>query len=131
MVTTHPPKNPESLPLVAKMVVVSSMAYYGLDEVLVTDGQFDEWCRRLHEEWDNLDPVTKWKLGDPHSIHTSGFHIKCTDLDLRGLLVWLKFKNLYRYHLAVPTACWKINEQLRFRYCTVGDVQWDRKRPIA
>lgn len=125
------PSEPQSLSLVAKMSVVASMAYYGLDETLVTDGQFDEWCLRLHDEWDDLDPVTQWKLGDPHSIHTSGFHIKCSDLDLRGLLVWLKFKKRYRYRLAVPTACWKINEQLRFRYCTVGDVQWDRKQPIA
>ena len=116
--------------LVARLVILSSAAYYGLDTPLVSDAQFDEWCRRLHDEWDDLDEITRWKLGDPHSIHTSGFHIRCSDADLGGLAAWLQSKKMLRYRLAVPTSCWS-REGQKFRTCNVGDVQWDKRHPVS
>lgn len=123
-----------SISLVSRLVILSSIAYYGLDTPLVTDAQFDEWCRRVHDEWDDLDPITQWKLGDPHSVHTSGFHIKCSDTDLGGLVAWLKDKKMFRWRLMVPAGAWKTKGRgkvARFRYCNVGDVSWDKRHPIA
>lgn len=123
-----------SISLVSRLVILSSIAYYGLDTPLVTDAVFDAWCKRIHDEWDDLDPLTQWKLGDPQSIHNSGFHIKCSDADLGGLTAWLKSKNMLRWRLAVRPGDWKIKRTGKarsFRYCNVGDVVWDKKHPVS
>lgn len=120
----------DAIHVVGRLSILASIAYYGLDTPLVSDAQFDEWSRRLHDEWDDLDPVLQFKLGDPHSIHTSGYHIKCSMQDLGGLSVWLTKKNMFRYRLAVPANSWR-RRGANFRYCNVGDVQWDKRHPVS
>lgn len=125
------------LSLVARRVVMASIAYYGLDTPVMTDAHFDAYCKRLSSEWDDLNDLHKWKLGSAHDIHTSGFHIHCTWADLGGLNSWLQRLGLRKYAIQVPSLT-KPTKKIkhpdgrvsRLWYTNVGNVAWDYSKPI-
>jgi hypothetical protein len=67
-----------SLDLSARRVTLASILYYSADHNYVTDGQFDELCAELAEEFEFLSPFRQWQLGSAEEIASSGFHIKAT-----------------------------------------------------
>lgn len=84
-----------SLDLTARKVIMSSMLYYGLDEPILSDGEFDEYCKRLAKEWDNLDNQRQFCLGSPEKISTSGFHVKVSMAAEMGAISWLITEGRY------------------------------------
>lgn len=139
-----------SLLLVARRVIATSICYYSLDTSLVTDSEFDGWCRRLHDEWEDLDLFYRWKLGDPGAIKASGFHIKCVQRDIGGAIGWLRHKGLYKNRLRSNPKDWKDipksiqrlegapqaparrvrGDFMSGRYTTVDKLGWNLKETI-
>lgn len=95
-----------SLGLIARRTIAASIAYYALDVSLVSDTEFDQWCLRLHDEWDDLDPYLGWKLGSAADVRASGYHIKCTQRDVFGAVSWLQSRGLYRCRLKSDPRKW-------------------------
>jgi len=118
----------KTIDLVARRFIATSIAYYCLEESLVSDTVFDSWGVRLHEEWDDLSVDNKFKLGDPHAVRASGFHIKVTMKDLAGTSAWLQKRQMLRYQIGV--AKWLPSEELKTNYTTLDNVHWARGRPI-
>lgn len=117
---------------VARRVIVTSAAYYGLDESLIPDAEFDALCVRLHDEWDDLDRVMQWKLGDPHAIKASGFHIRMSLWDAGGLSEVLRRNNKLRYQIV---GNWRppsdeLPEKDGFAWTAVSDIAWNKRKPI-
>lgn len=79
-----------SLDLAARRVVMLSMLYYGLDVSLLPDTEFDLMCKRLSDEWDELDPFRQWQLVNRDDIRASGFHTKVTPAAAYGAISWAK-----------------------------------------
>ena len=134
------------LELTARRVIATSIAYYGLDVSLVEDTEFDLWCKRLNDEWDDLSEHTQWKLGTPEEIRASGYHIKMRQQDLYGTRVWLRKTGNLRYGLLSDPKRWlpvpksilqdaKVPPQrggnfMSQRWSTVDNVRWDYKETI-
>lgn len=136
-----------SLDLVARRVTATSLAYYALDVSLVKDSEFDRWCSRLHDEWEDLSKYWQWKLGNASDIRASGFHIKCVARDVAGTIAWLRSEGQYRYRLisnptkwrAIPKAIQKLEgapqgvspvDYMVGRWTTVDNFGWNHKEPI-
>lgn len=122
-----------TLEAVARVVLITSAAYYGLDESLIPDSEFDAHCKRLHEEYDDLDRVMRWKLGDPQAIRASGYHVKLSEKDLGGLAEWLRRKASLRYQIV---AKWNFpkpdcDPEFKFKWTEAADVSWNIRNPIA
>jgi hypothetical protein len=137
----------DGLELIARRVIATSIAYYGLDVSLVEDTEFDQWCKRLHDEWDDLQEATQWKLGTPEEVRASGYHIKIRQRDLLGTRAWVREKGLLRYGVVSDPKRWLpvpksiLGEGLKsspqsqtnfmtHRWSTVDNVQWDYKETI-
>jgi hypothetical protein len=118
---------------VAKMVIVTSAAYYGLDESLIPDHEFDGYCQRLHDEWEDLSRVTQWKLGDPQSIHASGYHVKLAERDVAGLAEVLFQRGSLRYRIVAPYNFPppNVDPEFKFKWTEATDVRWDMRNPIS
>lgn len=71
---------------------MSAMLYYGLDDPMVSDREFDDGCKRLCREWADLTPHRQWQLGSPEELATSGYHIKVTERECYGAIAWLNPK---------------------------------------
>jgi len=79
-----------SLDLTARRVVCASMLYYGLDQSVMSDAEFDEACKRLAAEFDQLGPIRQWQLDSAEAIAASGFKIKVTVAAANAAVSWLK-----------------------------------------
>jgi hypothetical protein len=73
-----------SLDLAARRVVMASMAYYGLDESLISDEEFDALCHRCADHWDDLSRQRKFALGSAEKIRTSGYHVRVSSIAENG-----------------------------------------------
>jgi hypothetical protein len=94
-----------SLDLIARRVVMSSMLYYGLDTSLWSDADYDEGCKRLVAEFDQLDPMRQWQLDSAEAISASGFKVKVTQAAAHGALAWLQSTGNNR--LIYRTRAWR------------------------
>lgn len=135
------------LELTARRIIATSIAYYGLDVSLVEDTQFDQWCRQVSDRWDDLEEITKWKLGTPEEIRASGFHVKMRQMDLMATRMWIASKNMLRNGLItdpkrwLPLPKWVVKldpprvagdpEDFMFmRWTTVDNIGWNLKETI-
>lgn len=117
-----------SLDLIARRAIATSIAYYSLETSIVDDHEFDGWCVRLHDEWDDLSEFRKWQLGDPLSIRASGFHIKATARDLGGVAHWMVQKGLFTHRIGVRA--WKTSRKFKLRFTSLDQIGWDRTKPV-
>jgi hypothetical protein len=78
-----------NLDLTARRVVVASMLYYGLDSSMMSDAEFDESCKRLAAQFDQLDPVRQWQLESAEAISASGYQVKVTQAAASAAVQWL------------------------------------------
>lgn len=78
------------LDLAARRVAMASMAYYALDEALLSDGEFDELANLCADRWKDLTPERRFVLGSAEKIRTSGFHVRITTAALWGTVSWLE-----------------------------------------
>ena len=127
MVRRVPAGKEQDLDLVARRVLATSAAYYGLDVSLVEDWLYDKWCVRLHDEWDDLSEEMQYKLVDPHLIYSSGFHVLLSDRDQGGLVSWLKKAGEYRWMIRAKMFT---DHDRKMRYAQASDFHWDRSKPI-
>ncbi len=74
---------------------MASMLYYGLDESVIPDSEFDDMCNRVADNWKDLSKQRQVCLGSPDKIRTSGFHVRVTTLAEHGAVSWLQ--SLGRY----------------------------------
>lgn len=84
-----------SLDLAARRVIMSCMLYYGLETPILSDGEFDTLCRRVANEWDDLDEQRRLCLGSPDQIRATGMYVKITALAESGAISWLEKVGLY------------------------------------
>lgn len=78
-----------SLDLIARKVIMSAVLYYGLGKPIVSDAEFDGWCKKLAKNWDKLDRYQQWQLGSPEEIKSSAFHVKVSWASAGGAHSWL------------------------------------------
>lgn len=78
------------LDLAARRVAMASMAYYSLDEALLSDGEFDELANLCADRWKDLTPERRFVLVSAEKIRTSGFHVRITTAALWGTVHWLE-----------------------------------------
>ncbi|MBT1154431.1 hypothetical protein J1C56_02380 [Aminobacter anthyllidis] len=105
---------------------MASMLYYGLAETTVSDGEFDEWCKRLAAEWDDLEPIRQWQLGSPAEIAASGFQIKVTTAAAEAAI-----RHLRSVRPGLPPVVmtrgdgWRWGEEHRVRYLNTYEFMFD------
>lgn len=68
---------------------MSAVLYYGLGKPIVSDAQFDEWCKRIAKNWNKLDRYRQWQFGSPEEIKASAFHVKVSWASAHGTHSWL------------------------------------------
>lgn len=89
-----------NIDLVARKVLCLSVLYYSLDVSLVPDHEFDQMCKRLSEEWDDLTPFRQWQLEPREDIRASGFHVKITPAALHSAIHWANKAQKLDLHVA-------------------------------
>lgn len=113
------------LDLAARRVVMASMAYYGLDETLMSDGEFDELSNYCADNWKDLSPQRRFALGSADKIRTSGFHVRVSTMAEEGCARWLIAKGLYdrRIRTIYPSTPQRFSKVIgRWRLC--GAYLW-------
>jgi hypothetical protein len=113
-----------SLDLCARRVVMASMAYYGLDEPVMTDADYDSSCLRLAEQWAELQPIRKWQLGSAEAISTTGNHVRVTTYAEHGLIVWMEELGLLRGRRCHRTKRQTFNKTHGVHWNRAGEYQW-------
>lgn len=79
----------DSADLIARKVLMSAVLYYGLDQPLVSDGQYDEWCKIVSRHWSSLHQDRQWQMRSPDDVLTSGFDFRITQHTIGGTRSWL------------------------------------------
>jgi len=119
----------ESLDLIARKVLAASLIYYGLDESVVDDSQFDAWCKKLAKQWHKLDEFRQWQLGSAESIRTSGFHVKCTMATLGGAIAWLNEQGKLKAPVG-PSQNWNFSKKRRLHWLTPEFFTWQSVKKL-
>ncbi|WPM81348.1 hypothetical protein R5W60_06650 [Brucella pseudintermedia] len=84
-----------SLDFAARKVIMASMLYYGLEESVLSDHEFDALSCRVADNWEELAPQRKFCLGSAASIRTSGFHVRVSTIAECAAISWLKALGRY------------------------------------
>jgi hypothetical protein len=121
-------ENEVSLDLIARRVVMASVIYYGLDQSIVSDQQFDHWCKKLYRLWFRLDNFRQWQLGSREEIITSGFHVKVTWASLGGTTSWLESLGLSTGPI-VPIKDWQWSKKRQVHYLSPSDFKYVQPLP--
>ena len=108
----------DGIDLTARKVVMASMLYYGLDESVVADEEYDGWCLRLHKLWLRLDPFRQWQLGSRDEIKGTGFHVKVTMAAANAAIDWAKPKGNVRIKKD-----WEWSKRHRVHFLLPGDFE--------
>jgi hypothetical protein len=83
-----------SLEAMCRKITLCSILYYGLNATSpLTDSEYDEMSNHIADHWDELPEVWQWKMGSAEDIRATGFHIKCSLLDLDGTAAYDKSVN--------------------------------------
>ena len=115
---------PEAVDYLARKVLMSAVLYYGLDSPLVSDDQYDAWCRAVKRGWDHLDPIRQWQMRDPEGIST-GFDFRITQATVGGTWSWLSEHGLMGEdaRTVVPSRDWKWSKKQRVHYLYPEDFR--------
>ncbi|WP_409063198.1 DNA ligase LigA-related protein [Brucella sp. 2716] len=71
------------------------MLYYGLEESVLSDHEFDALCCRVADNWKDLTPQRRFCLGSASAIRSSGFHVRVSTIAECAAISWLR--SLGRY----------------------------------
>ncbi|GEM_PF-6635617 len=72
----------------ARRVTMTSMLYYGCGLNVISDAEFDDYCKQLVANWHLLTPLRKWCLGTPEELSASGYHCRITQAGVGGAVAW-------------------------------------------
>ncbi len=114
----------EGLDLVARKIVMSSILYYGLDEPLLSDAQFDAWCLKLSKLWFRLDPFRQWQLGSRDDIKTSGYQVKVTQAAVGGSIAWLEAQAKLMGRRVETVRPWQWSKRHQVHWLLPTDFRW-------
>ena len=73
--------------------LMSSYLYYECDKNVLTDSQFDYLCKKILDNWDNIDHMHKHLLDKETLKAGSGYGIKYTNLIMSASLDWYEHNN--------------------------------------
>jgi hypothetical protein len=103
--------------LAARKIIVAAYMYYVLDDGPMTDHEYDAMSKYVADNWDQLDPVRQWQLGNPGSTAAGGSHIKFTVIavDCARHLFFERNKRAPDYPYPHK---WKTDRTMKLRYVT-------------
>ena len=113
----------DSLDLTARKVIMASLLYYGLDQPIVSDQEYDDCCIRLYRLWFRLDPFRQWQLGTREQIKTTGYHVKVTKAAVGGSVAWLGTGKAI-----IPANEWQWSKRHRVHWLTPENFKWKKER---
>lgn len=106
-----------SLDLTARKVVMSSLLYYGWNSPILSDGEYDQMCIDLANDWDQLSAFRQWQLGDdPLDILASGMFVKVTLQAAYGAREWYRSVNKTQPRLCVIPDKLQYSEEHKVRW---------------
>ena len=53
-----------------------SYLYYEKDSPIISDAEYDTICKRLHDEWDNIEHYHKHIINKEHLVTGTGYSLK-------------------------------------------------------
>ena len=53
-----------------------SYLYYEKDSPIISDAEYDTICKRLHDEWDNIEHYHKHIINKEHLVAGTGYSLK-------------------------------------------------------
>lgn len=101
---------------------MASFLYYSLDKSIIPDSEFDAMCKRLSDNWDDLDRLRQWQLGSAKEIRASGYHVKVTHATIGGALSWLEDLVDFTY----PEGQW--SKRYQVEYFPASGFSYKKKR---
>ena len=107
--------------LAARRIVMASYLYYRRDKSIITDADFDAYCKLVADNWDKLKPLRQWQLGSAEDIRASGYMVRVTVAAEDGAYAW--YRQVYGHEIPVdtvgPISKWTMDEtqQCRWAYC--------------
>ncbi len=69
--------------------LMSSYLYYHADAQVLTDDQYDQICKRLLFEWDNVEHMHKHLITKSDLDAGTGYAIKYTNMIKGAAMAWL------------------------------------------
>lgn len=109
-----------SLDLCARLVVMASYFYYRHDCNMMSDGEFDDHCRRLSLNFDRLSPLRRFMLGDAEAIRSSGYDVYVTVHAQDACLQYAQEHRLSLNDSVGVITRWRFSERHQLRYASLA-----------
>jgi hypothetical protein len=77
-----------TLDLMCRKILMSAHLYYDRSSPVLSDAEFDQLCETVVKNWDRLDSMRQWQLGDKNDLKASGMHVKLTLQTVKGAEAW-------------------------------------------
>lgn len=103
--------------LAARKIIVAAYMYYVLDDGPMTDHEYDAMSQYVADNWDQVDPVRQWMMGDPDSTRASGAHFKFTVYAVCCARSLYHDRNKRCSYYPYPHK-WKTDRKMKLRYVT-------------
>jgi hypothetical protein len=119
----------DSVDLIARKVLMSAVLYYGLDNPLVSDAKYDDWCGQIIRDWDDVRDDRQWQLRSPQDVKTSGFDFRITRATLGGARDWMDQHGMLgdNVRVIVPRREWKWSRKRDVEYLFPEDFKLVRR----
>lgn len=104
--------------LAARQLLVASYIYYVLDGNVMSDSEYDQLSIYVADNWDQVDPIRQWQLGDPGATQAGGSHFLFTVYTVDA--AWYKLKGTIMSSQQMEAITWKhMNDEVfGLRYTT-------------
>lgn len=112
--------------LKARLVVIASMLYYGLDVTFMPDTLYDKMSSFVSDNWHRLSPLRQWQVGSREEVRTSGFQCKVTHLAADSAVEWM-IKNRIPMQSPLPiiiTRRWRSDKRQGLQYLHTNEFSW-------
>lgn len=108
--------------LVVRQVLMASLLYYGLDESMFPDSEFDSRCVHLARNFDTLSKQHQWQLGSADAISTSGFKVKVSLMTACAAASWLQeVRGVKVLPVLSPAKDWEFTKRFQFQWLPASD----------
>lgn len=117
----------QEVDLKARLCVMASMLYYGLDVTMMHDSEYDKLATFVSKHWGLLDQFRQWQVGTAQEIAASGFQCKVTVLAADACLVWMA---QHKLHIPGPLCIsrqWRVDPEQDVRYLNTNEFLWRSK----
>ena len=73
---------------IARHYIMSSYLYYELDVNVLDDFEFNYICKRLYEEYDDINPIVKKHIDRSELVASTGYTLTYTRLMRHAAVMW-------------------------------------------